>query len=65
MDKLAQAEKFISVLVDTDAEEPAFRHAAFKHGKTVEDTFNESIKDMGNHVWFRVIQVIVKLGTDI
>ena len=64
--KLAQAEKLISVVVDINANEPVFRRTpqAFKDGNTVENTSIESIEDMGNSVWSRVIQVIVKLGTD-
>ena len=53
-------------MIDINADEPVFRRAAqaFKDGETVENAFIESMKDMGNNVWSRVIQVIVKLGTD-
>lgn len=67
-DKLTQAEKFISAMVEINAGEPVFRRAAqaFKDGKTVEDALFDSITDAANNggsLWSRFMPCIVELGT--
>jgi hypothetical protein len=66
-DKLAQAEKFISAMVEMNAGEPVLRLAqAFKDGKTIEDALIDSIKDAANNggsIWSRIMPGIVELGT--